>query len=118
MGIPSYFSHIVKNHREIIKKLLDINYPINNLYIDKNNLELCMLSKSDVWMDSGTFDSLNDASNYIKTFQSRQNTLIGCPEIASFNNGWITQDQIEKLVEENYKNSNLGKKIIEIVSLI
>lgn len=90
---------------------------INNLYIDKNNLEFCMLSKSDVWMDSGTFDSLNDASNYIKTFQSRQNTLIGCPEIASYNNGWISQDQITKTVEENYKNSSLGKKIIEILNL-
>ena len=88
------------------------------MYIKNDNLEFCLLSKSDVWMDSGTFDSLIDASNYIKTFQSRQNTLIGCPEIAALNNGWITKDKLFELVEENYKNSSLGKKIIEIANLI
>ena len=119
-GLYCYNSEVInlaKSLKPSDRNELEIT-DINNLYIKNDNLEFCLLSKSDVWMDSGTFDSLIDASNYIKTFQSRQNTLIGCPEIAALNNGWITKDKLFELVEENYKNSSLGKKIIEIANLI
>jgi glucose-1-phosphate thymidylyltransferase len=109
--------HLAKDLKPSGRNELEIT-DVNNAYLYNQDLEFSLLGSSDVWMDSGTYESLLDASNYVKTFQSRQNTLIGCPELASFNNGWISSEELLNLVKKNYKESILAEKIIYLAGLV
>ena len=67
------------------------------------------------WLDTGTIDSLNDASIFIRTIEKRQGTKIGSPEEISWRQGWIDDNQLEKLAIP-LKKSGYGKYLIEILN--
>lgn len=68
-------------------------------------LDLMMFDRGYAWLDTGTFDSLSDASNYVETIEKRTGQQIACLEEIAFKNGWITIDQLRKAGEEIAKNS-------------
>lgn len=80
---------------------------LNEMYLKDNLLDVQLLGRGFAWLDTGTMDSLNDASNFVQMIQSRQGIEISAPEEIAFINKWITK---EKLLEsaERYGKSPYG----------
>ncbi len=67
---------------------------LNNLYLQDRTLKVKLLDTGFVWMDTGTFDSLMDASNYVQTLSRHQDLVICSPELVAFSKGWISKDKV------------------------
>jgi len=70
---------------------------LNKLYLERNELRVEVLGRGCTWFDTGTHDSLLEASNFISVIQNRQGLIIGCPEEIAFRNGWLSIDELEAL---------------------
>ena len=77
---------------------------INQLYLEEDELSVEKMNRGMTWFDTGTFDSLNDATSYIKSLEKRQGLKIGCPEEVSWRMGFINDDQLYKLSEPLLKS--------------
>lgn len=71
---------------------------LNRIYLEENKLCVNLLGRGFAWLDTGTHDSLLDASNFVATIQRRQGYMIACLEEIAYHNGWISKDDIEKAV--------------------
>ena len=80
---------------------------INAEYLRRGKLMVQTLERGDVWLDTGTIDSLTDASDYIRVMQRRTGLIIGSPEKTAHEQGWITSDQLEELASP-LKKSGYG----------
>ncbi|RVS50152.1 glucose-1-phosphate thymidylyltransferase, partial [Citrobacter freundii] len=72
---------------------------INQLYLEQGNLSVEMMGRGYAWLDTGTHQSLIEASNFIATIEERQGLKVACPEEIAFRKGFITADQVLKLAE-------------------
>jgi glucose-1-phosphate thymidylyltransferase len=70
---------------------------VNRAYLDRGQLAVHTLGRGDAWLDTGTHDSLIEASQFIQTLEKRQGLRICCPEEIAWRNGWIGNDQLERL---------------------
>ena len=78
---------------------------INNIYLRKNKLNIEVMKRGLTWLDTGTPESLLQASQLINTLEARQGLKVGCPEEISFRNGWINHDDITKLLNKMPTNA-------------
>lgn len=81
---------------------------LNNMYLESDRLHLEKLPRGFAWLDTGTFDSLADASHYIETIEKRQGQKVACLEEIAYSNGWITKDEVGEAAE-NLGKSEYGK---------
>ena len=85
---------------------------INQYYLKRNRLNFDILGRGNAWLDTGTFESLIDAGQFVRTIEKRQGFKISCPEEISFRNGWLNKKEFKKLEnkikDKNYKNYLLG----------
>ena len=88
---------------------------LNNLYLKEGSLKVEKLGRGMSWLDTGTCDSLNDASVYIKTIEKRQGLKVGCPEEIAYRFGWISDIDVENLAKPLMK-SGYGKYLIDLIS--
>ena len=88
---------------------------INKKYLEQGNLHVAVLDKGTAWLDTGTFDSLSDASEFVRVIEKRQGTNIGCIEEIAFHNGFITRDQLLNLAAELAK-SGYGEYLKKIAN--
>jgi glucose-1-phosphate thymidylyltransferase len=77
---------------------------LNRLYLEKEKLNVEIMGRGYVWFDSGTHDSLLEASQFIATLENRQGLKVACPEEISYRRGWINASQLEKLAAPLSKN--------------
>ena len=77
---------------------------LNNMYINKQKLHFIKLSRTTIWKDAGTFDSLIDTGNIIKKFQEENLTQIGLLEEISIRNKWIGKSIIKNIVNSTLNN--------------
>ncbi|MCH6483178.1 glucose-1-phosphate thymidylyltransferase RfbA [Pseudoxanthomonas sp. LH2527] len=77
---------------------------LNRCYLEAGNLHLEQLGRGHAWLDTGTHQSLLEASNFIETIEARQGLRVCCPEEIAFGNGWINAGQVEKLAGPLSKN--------------
>ena len=98
---------IAKNVKPSDRGELEIT-SINAEYLRRGKLQVQALDNGDVWLDTGTIDSLTDASDFVRVIQKRTGRIIGSPEKIAFKNGWINRDQLSKL-SEPLKKSGYGK---------
>lgn len=79
---------------------------LNRIYMEKGKLQVEILPRGTAWLDTGTFDSLNDASEFIRTIQKRQGLSVGCPEEISWRMGNIGDEELKaralRLVKSGY----------------
>ena len=89
---------------------------LNNLYLKENKLKANIFSRGFAWLDTGSFDSLNDASSYVRTLENRQGLKIGCPEEIAWRKGWINDKQLEQSAFKFLK-SGYGQYLLKISNL-
>ena len=80
---------------------------INAEYLRRGKLQVQTLENGDVWLDTGTIDSLTDAADFVRVIQKRTGQIIGSPEKTAFDNDWIARQQLEELAV-NLKKSGYG----------
>ena len=78
---------------------------INQTYLEREALSVERLGRGSAWLDTGTFESLLQAGQFIHTIEERQGLKIACPEEISWANGWIDDSQLHDLAQELRKNS-------------
>jgi len=88
---------------------------LNAMYLADRQLSIEILPRGTAWLDTGTFDGLNDASNFVRVIEERQGTKIACLEEIAWRNGWITNEQLIKLSNSPYR-SNIGHYLRNLLS--
>ena len=98
---------IAKNVQPSARGELEIT-SINAEYLRRGKLQVQTLDNGDVWLDTGTIDSLTDAADFVRVIQKRTGRIIGSPEKIAFKNDWISRKQLNTLAEP-LKKSGYGK---------
>ncbi len=88
---------------------------LNNSYLQDSKLNVEILGRGMVWLDTGTPDSLHEASSYVRTIESRQGLKIGCPEEISWRMGFINDSQLEQQASK-YIKSGYGTYLMNLLS--
>jgi glucose-1-phosphate thymidylyltransferase len=87
---------------------------VNKAYLEAGRLNVAVLDKGTAWLDTGTFDSLSDASEFVRVIEKRQGTKIGCIEEVAFRNGFITVEQLLNIAEQ-LKKSGYGEYLKKMI---
>ncbi|MEV0435959.1 glucose-1-phosphate thymidylyltransferase RfbA [Nocardia sp. NPDC050413] len=87
---------------------------INRAYLEQGRLSVDVLARGTAWLDTGTFDSLLDAANYVRTIEERQGLKIGVPEEVAWRRGLISDDQLCELAEPMVR-SGYGRYLLDLI---
>ena len=87
---------------------------LNRLYLEEGRLQVEVLQRGTAWLDTGTFDSLNDASNFVRTIEGRQGTKIGSPEEVAWRMGFLNDDELAERAEPLVK-SGYGAYLLDLL---
>lgn len=90
---------------------------LNKLYLMENKLKANIISRGFAWLDTGSIDSLHDATSYVRTLERRQGLKIGCPEEIAWRKGWIDDKQLESLAID-LLDSGYGEYLLKLLSRI
>ena len=105
-------------NNDVVKRVTELKYSkrgeleitdLNNIYIKNNNLNLYTLGSETAWLDTGTFQSLSDASMFVMAIENRTGKLVSSPEKISYLNKWINKKQLLSIAK-SYKN-DYGEKL-------
>ncbi|MFU2208148.1 glucose-1-phosphate thymidylyltransferase RfbA [Solidesulfovibrio sp. C21] len=87
---------------------------LNNVYLRRGKLKVEFLGRGYAWLDTGTHESLLQASSFVQAMQERQGVLVACPEEIAFRMGYITAGEVEKLASDMLKNA-YGQYLMEMI---
>jgi glucose-1-phosphate thymidylyltransferase len=104
---------IAKNIKPSERGELEIT-DINKVYLDNGLLNVCLLGRGFAWLDTGTQDSLLEASHFVQTVEKRQGFKIACPEEIAFRKGWLSKEQLISS-GELLKKSPYGQYLLNII---
>ena len=88
---------------------------VNEWYLQRGRLKVTVLPRGTAWLDTGSFESLHDAGDYVRVLESRQGTKVGCIEELAWRNGWISGEQLEALAEP-LRKSGYGNYLLGLLS--
>jgi len=88
---------------------------LNRMYLEEGRLEVEVLPRGSAWLDTGTFDDLNDASNYMRALEARQGTKVGAPEEVAWRMGYIDDDRLAELARPLVK-SGYGRYLLDLLN--
>ena len=77
---------------------------VNRIYLERQQLNVQVMGRGHAWLDTGTHESLLDASQFIATIEKRQGLKVACPEEIAYRKGWLDAAQLEKLAQPMLKN--------------
>lgn len=87
---------------------------LNEMYLNEGTLNVLSLGRGMAWLDTGTHDGLLEASNFVKTIQSRQGVMVACLEEIAYKNGWIFKEKVEELAKPLLK-SHYGEYLMNLI---
>ncbi|MGN5519558.1 glucose-1-phosphate thymidylyltransferase RfbA [Halopseudomonas sp. Lyrl_26] len=105
-GLYFYDHHVVELARQVkpsVRGELEIT-DLNRLYLEQGNLNVEIMGRGYAWLDTGTHESLLDASKFIATLEQRQGLKVSCPEEIAYRKGWISAGQLQQLAQPLLKN--------------
>jgi len=88
---------------------------VNNEYLSRQQLSVSVLPEGTAWLDSGTFESLHDASSYVRVVEERQGVKVACVEEIAWRNSWISDNQLQNLAEDLSKSS-YGQYLLKLLN--
>lgn len=115
-GLYFYDNNVVeyaKNIKPSPRGELEIT-DLNRIYLEQGKLQVEVLPRGTAWLDTGTFDSLADASSFIRTVQARQGLSIGSPEEIGWRMGWISDEKLEEMAQPLVK-SGYGQYLLNLM---
>ena len=110
---PNSVVDIAKNIKPSARGELEIT-SVNQEYLRRGNLKVCKLGKGFAWLDTGTHDSLADASIFVEVIEKRQGLKVGCLEAVAFRKGWITKEKMQTLAAPMIKNQ-YGQYLLKVI---
>lgn len=90
---------------------------INNVYLQRGQLQVHQLGRGYAWLDTGTHDSLHEASSFVRTIEHRQGIKVACPEEIAFEQGWLAADKVLQRADRLGKNdyaAYLRRRVIDL----
>jgi glucose-1-phosphate thymidylyltransferase len=87
---------------------------VNKAYMESGNLEVVVLGRGMAWLDTGTHESLMDASLYIQAIEKRQGLMVACPEEIAYRSGYITAEQVQK-IGQSMQNNGYGSYLLQLL---
>ena len=105
---------IAKNIKPSHRGELEIT-DVNKVYLERGQLDVEIMGRGFAWLDTGTHESLLEASTFIETIEKRQNLKVACLEEISYRMGYITRDQLVSLAQPLKKN-NYGQYLLRLAS--
>jgi glucose-1-phosphate thymidylyltransferase len=90
---------------------------VNKAYLEQGKLKVAVLDRGTAWLDTGTFESLSDASEFIRVIEKRQGTKIGCIEEIAYRNGFIDAKQMKELAAQ-FSKSGYGAYLEKVLNEI
>lgn len=115
-GIYFYDNSVIEKAKAVLpseRGELEIT-SINEMYLKENTLNIISLGRGMAWLDTGTFDGLLEASNFVKTIQTRQGIMIACLEEIAYNKGWIDDKQLLKL-SKSLEKTSYGEYLLSLL---
>ena len=88
---------------------------VNNKFLKRGQLNVELFGRGHAWFDTGTFESMYEATSFIETIQKRQGLQIACIEEIAFKNRWINEEDIVKIAEE-YKKNSYGEYLLKLIN--
>lgn len=107
VGLYFYPGDVVEKAKEVkpsARGELEIT-TLNQMYLEEGRLFVEKLPRGFAWLDTGTFDSLSEASNYVETIEKRTGQMIACLEEIGYNNGWLSKEKLQESIDMYSKNS-------------
>jgi len=87
---------------------------VNKIYLERGELEVAVMGRGMAWLDTGTHESLMDASLYIQAIEKRQGLMVACPEEIALRSGYITAEQVER-IGNSMKNNTYGAYLLQLL---
>ena len=115
-GLYFYDNKVVEYARNLkpsARNELEIT-DLNRIYLEQNELNVELLGQGFTWLDTGTHESLVDATNFVKTVETHQHRKIACLEEIAYLNGWITKEDILKIYDK-FKKNQYGQYLKDVI---
>ena len=114
-GLYFYDNEVVKKAKQVKpspRGELEIT-TLNQMYLEENKLDVVTFGRGFTWLDTGTHESLAEATAFVKMIEDHQGLKISCPEEIAYTNGWITKEELLKIAEPMKKNQ-YGQHLINV----
>ncbi|HSV37288.1 MAG TPA: glucose-1-phosphate thymidylyltransferase RfbA [Nocardioidaceae bacterium] len=116
-GLYFYDNDVVGYARELkpsARGELEIT-DLNRIYLEQGRLQVAVLERGTAWLDTGTFDDMTDAANFIRTVEARQGLKIGSPEEIAWRQGWLSDEELRERAEPLMK-SGYGAYLLKLLA--